>query len=121
MKIDPNYCKLRSVTEAEIVEQCDLGGCEVCEERFYSEPAPLIYPDCRTCSDKPSCHHGRCCPERHRQRKKERKFRESQSPRPIEDTEAVSYGPPNQHDVDETETREESLERPVTKRRVIGH
>ena len=63
MKIDPNYSKIRSVTETEIVKQFDLGGCEVCGERHYGEPVPLQYPDCRTCSDKPSHHHGRCCPE----------------------------------------------------------
>ena len=38
--------------------------CEVCHTRKPTEPWPFFWPYCRTCGDKPSYHHGRCCPKR---------------------------------------------------------
>ena len=62
VKIDPNHSKMRILSEEEIRKSLDLGGCEVCGERHYGEPNPLMYPDCRTCDQRPTYHHGRCCP-----------------------------------------------------------
>ena len=131
MKIGPDYYKFKSVTEAEVVEQSDHGGCVVCEQRFYAEPNPLAYPSCRTCNNRPSFHHGRCCPEKLRQRERKgerdrllRKWgeesQESQSSRPMEqDAEVVNFGPQFTNQYSETEeTQEESPERPARRRRV---
>ena len=62
VKIDPNHHRMRTLTEKEIRLSLDQGGCEVCGERHYAEPNPLMYADCWTCDQRPCFHHGRCCP-----------------------------------------------------------
>jgi len=38
--------------------------CEICHTRKPREPWPFSFPGCTTCGDRPSYHHGRCCPKR---------------------------------------------------------
>ena len=124
MKADPENLSFRSLNGTEIVNHFDMGGCEVCGARYHGEPAPLRYPDCRTCTEKPSCHHGRCCPRQPHGHRQANMFRISPSrygsSRPSQEMEAVS-SETTQHEADEAETQDAPLERPARRKIVIGH
>ena len=40
------------------------GVCELCWDWRRGEPWPLKFEQCRFCGDKPSRHHGQCCPHK---------------------------------------------------------
>ena len=42
-------------------EPVDNYGCEIC--RWWSNGSPFPFPNCIYCGERPTYHHGRCCPQ----------------------------------------------------------